>query len=200
MWPAVIAEIANRQKGPVVLFGLSMGGLTAFLAAQMSQNVKGVITTTLLDLSDPAIFVRAAQWPWLGRLSLLSMSIMPWLFDRFVLPLSLVTPLAAMSANKRMQDYFQTDPHIGKSWKAARFFRTVHQHTVENWTLNCPLLLVHPGKDAWTPTAVSLASFDKVQSPKRFVELTNGSHLPAETPAHQELMSEVATFLAEIAV
>ena len=194
-WPAVLAQIADGEPGPVVMMGLSMGGLTAFLAAQQSAKVCGVVATTLLDLSDPSSFVRAARWKWLGRFSLFSMAMMPWLFDRVLLPLSLATPLAAMSKNKRVQDYFRTDPHIGASWKPARFFRTVHQHPVRNWNLDCPILLVHPGADEWTPTELSVAVFDKIDADKRFHELSNGSHLPVERPAYEELLAHTKTFL-----
>jgi alpha-beta hydrolase superfamily lysophospholipase len=197
-WPAVISEIADAEPGPTVLIGLSMGGLTAFMAAQMSRNVNGVIATTLLDLSDPTVFVHAARWNWLGRLSLLSMAVMPWLFDRLVMPLSLVTPLAAMSGNRRMQAYFENDPFIGKSWKAARFFRMVHQTRIENWALRCPLLLVHPGQDVWTPTELSLAVYERIQTEKCFLELSNGSHLPVEAPANVELICEADRFLNEV--
>jgi hypothetical protein len=51
---------------------------------------------------------------------------------------------------------------------------------------------------AWTPTELSLAVFDKIQAAKRFVELSNGSHLPAEAPAYGELIVEVERFLNEI--
>lgn len=197
-WLAVLVQIADTEPGPVVMMGLSMGGLTAFLAAQQSGKVRGVVATTLLDLSDPATFVRAARWKWLGRLSLLSMAAMPWLFDRVVMPLSLATPLAAMSSNNRMQSYFQVDPHIGASWKSASFFRTVHQFHVRSWTLDCPLLLVHPGADDWTPTELSLAVFKKIEANKSFYELSNGSHLPVERPAFDELVAHTTTFLKQI--
>jgi alpha-beta hydrolase superfamily lysophospholipase len=197
-WPAVLAEIADAESGPLVMMGFSMGGLTAFLAAQTCRNVRGVIATTLLDLNDQDIFVCASRWKWLGRLSLFSIQTMPWLFDRIVMPLSMATPLAAMSSNKRMQAYFKKDPLIGAGWKPARFFRTAHNHRVECWALQCPLLLVHPGEDSWTPTEFSLRVFEKIDATKRFVELSNGSHLPAETPAYYELVAEVTRFLNEI--
>jgi alpha-beta hydrolase superfamily lysophospholipase len=198
-WPAVIAEIADNEPGPVVLMGLSMGGLTAVLAGQTSRRVAGVIATTLLDLSNPDIFIRATRWTWLGRLSLFTMAVAPWLFDRIVMPLSWAAPLAAMSGDRRMQDYFQRDPLIGGRWMAARFFRMVHQHRVESWVLDCPLLLAHPGADAWTPTALSLPVFKKIVAEKRFVELSNGSHLPTEQPAYAELLAAVRNFLSTIA-
>jgi len=197
-WPDVIAEIAQSEPGPVILAGLSMGGLTAMLAAQKAPTVRGVIVTTLMDLSQPEVFVKTARWRWLGRLSLLSMAIAPWLFDRLVLPLSLAVQLNAMSSNKRMQDYFLKDPLIGGRWKAARFFRTIHQHRVQSWALECPLLLAHPGADAWTPTSLSLPAFEKVEGRKRFVELSNGAHLPAEQPAYDELIAQMKAFAAAV--
>ncbi len=198
-WPAVIAEIAEAQQGPVVLMGLSMGGMTAVFAAQKSDRVAGVIATTLLDLSNDDHFVRAARWQWLGHLSLLSMSLTPWLFDRFWLPLSVATPLREMSSRTPMQRYFSSDPLVGKSWKPARFFRTVHTYEQSSIRLDCPLLLVHPGADFWTPTELSLDVYERIDAPKEFIELSNGSHLPLERPAYDELTEQVGDFLKRVA-
>jgi pimeloyl-ACP methyl ester carboxylesterase len=200
-WPAVIAEMADDEElGPVVLMGLSMGGLTAVSAAQTSKRVRGIIATTLIDLSDAQTFLRVARWRWLGWLSLKMMTLAPWLFDRLVLPLSLVTPLGAMSSDPAMQAYFRRDRLIGRRWVSARFFRTLHQYRLANFRLACPLLLVHPGADLWTPTALSMPVFERIEGPKRFVALSNGAHLPAETPAFAELGRAMQTFLGEIAV
>ena len=46
-WPKVVAEIANAQSAPVVLMGLSLGGMTAVFAAQQAGNVAGVIRNDL---------------------------------------------------------------------------------------------------------------------------------------------------------
>lgn len=197
-WPEVIAEIARGEQGPVVLLGLSLGGMTAVYAAQKSDNVDGVIVTTLLDPSEESHFMRAARWPWLGKLSLLSMAWTPWLFDRLWFPLSLVTPLRAMSSSQSVGRYFSRDPLIGASWKPARFFRSLHLYKPDSLRIECPLLLVHPGADEWTPTQISLEIYDRVDGAKEFAELTNGSHLPLESPAYGELMRKVEAFLETI--
>lgn len=197
-WPAVVADIADTQPGPVVLFGLSMGGMTAVFAAQKSTHVAGVIATTLLDLTDPATFASAARWEWLGRLSSAVMAAAPRLFDRIPLPLRLAAPLNAMSSSKRMQTYFARDPLIGRSWKPARFFRTAHAYPAATLRLDCPLLLVHPGADRWTPTALSRSVFERVDARKTFVELSNGAHLPLEQPAFRELTQRVEQFLDDV--
>jgi hypothetical protein len=57
----------------------------------------------------------------------------------------------------------------------------------------------HPGADLWTPSAMSLPAFNRIESPgKRLRELSNGTHLPLEQPARDELQEEVAGFLAAV--
>lgn len=198
-WPAVVAEIADAQQDPVVLFGLSMGGMTAVFAARESSHVAGVIATTLLDLTDPATFAAAARWEWLGRLSSVAMALAPGLFDRIPLPLRLAAPLRAMSSSEGMQAYFARDPLIGRSWKPARFFRTAHTYPAGRLELDCPLLVIHPGADRWTPTALSRTVFERIEARKTFVALSNGEHLPLEQPAYRELTQRVEQFLDDVA-
>ena len=197
-WPAVVARMADEAEAPVVLMGLSVGGMTAAFAAEASRNVAGVVATTLLDMGDPSAFIRAARWRWLGAASLVGFRLMPWVIDRIALPLRLAAPLKAMTADEPMQRYFATDPLLGGMRVASRFFRTLHSRKATELDLGCPFLLVHPGADAWTPTAVSRPAFQRVKGPKEFVELTNGSHLPVERPAIDELQHEVQRFLTGI--
>ena len=194
-WPKVIAALADQQDGPVALYGLSLGGMTALMASSLSERVKAVAVTTLLDMTDPDIFDRLARWKWLGRLSRYSIRFVPWLFDRVWLPLSLVTPLGRMSDQQQVQHYFKSDPLIGHSFKPARFFRTLHQASQSGTQLNCPLLLCHPGEDCWTPPEISLKAYHRVNGEKHMRVLTNGGHLPLEQPAYRELNETVLDFL-----
>ncbi len=198
-WPAVVAELADSSDGPVVLMGLSVGGMTAAFAAEASRNVSGLIATTLLDMGNPEAFTSAARWRWLGAASLLGFRLMPWIVDRVALPLRLAAPMHAMTSDAAMQDYFTTDPLLGGLRVPSRLFRTMHARKAPAIIPGCPLLLVHPGADAWTPIALSQRVFDRVQAPKRMRELTNGSHLPLEQPAFDELRAEVSGFLATVA-
>lgn len=197
-WPAVVAEVADRASGPVVLFGLSVGGLTAALAATRARSVAGVIATTLLDMGDRATFVRSARWKWLGHASILGFRAMPAILDRVALPLWLAAPLDKMSRDEEVAEYFRRDPLLGRLKVPTSFFRTLHACKVGALTLPCPLLLVHPGADDWTPTALSRAVFDRIRTPKAFRELSNGSHLPLEQPAYSELRAEVEGWLKSL--
>lgn len=197
-WPAVVAALADRSTGPVVLIGLSVGGLTAALAAQNSTKVDGVIVTTLLDMGKPSLFIRAARWRWLGAASLLGFRLAPWFTDLIALPLRLAAPMIRMSSDQAMSHYFATDPLLGAMRVPSRFFRTMHAVKLNSIVTGCPLLLAHPGADAWTPTEMSRPAFDIIQGNKKFRELTNGSHLPLESPAQEELYEEITGFLASV--
>jgi hypothetical protein len=59
-------------------------------------------------------------------------------------------------------------------------------------------VLLHPGADAWTPTSMSQPVFDRVAATKRLQELTNGSHLPLEQPAWDELRDAIRLVLEAI--
>lgn len=109
-WPAVLAELAGRTTGPVVLAGFSVGGLTAVLAAQQAPSVRGVIATTLLDATDPDAFARASRWPWLARPLLPLLRNLPAALEAVTVPLSLAAPLRAMTADAELQRWFLEDP------------------------------------------------------------------------------------------
>lgn len=199
-WPRFVAHLADRAAadGPVVLAGFSVGGMTALGAAQLARRVDGVVATTLLDMSDPDTFDRAARWPWLGRTARLAGQIAPWLVDPVRMPLKWLAPLATLTTAPALQRHFETDPLLGGLRVPGRFFRTLHgwQPPAGDLSLPCPFLLLHPGADLWTPTAMSRPVFDRVAAPKRLRELSNGSHLPLERPAWDELLAEVRPTLA----
>lgn len=198
-WPRLVAHLAGEAagQGPVATCGLSMGGLTALWAAQIETRVKAVVATTLLDLRDPAIFDSSARWRWLGAATRLGFSLTPWVSDRIALPLRVATPLETLTTDPALQRYFRDDPLLGGRRVPARFFHSAHEYVAPrpDFALPCPLLLVHPGADLWTPTELSLPVFEAVPTPKTLRVLTNGAHLPLEQPAWTELLDAALAFL-----
>jgi len=197
-WPEVVASLVDSLGGPTALMGLSVGGMTAVISAQLASKVAGVLVTTLLDMSQPSIFVNAARWRWLGALSLIGFRTTPWLIDHVRLPLRFAAPMSKMSGNPAMNAYFERDPLLGSLRAPARFFRTMHDHGVADPVHHFPIWLAHPGADRWTPTALSRGFFQRLTGEKRFRELSNGAHLPLEQPAFSELKEEMSHFLSSL--
>jgi pimeloyl-ACP methyl ester carboxylesterase len=110
-----------------------------------------------------------------------------------------VAPIEKLTADEALARLLLDDPLIGTRRVRLGFLRSLHVQpdADESYDLPCPLLLVHPGRDAWTPFSLSLPVFDAVRSPKRCVVLDNGSHAPLEQPAYTELCSAVAGFLEQ---
>lgn len=197
-WPQTIASIADAETGLVVLVGASVGGMTAVHAAQASSNVAGVVATTLLDMSDPDVFIAAAKTRLLGRFSLWAFTRVPRLVDRVSLPLRMVAPLQMMSSDPEMNAYFLGDPLIGTSRHSLRLFRTLHAFAPDTLNPRCPVLLVHPGQDTWTPPELSRKALARLPEPTSFHPLSQGSHLPVEEPARTELAAAIRAFLAGV--
>ena len=201
-WIAIAAQLARdaASDGPVLLFGLSVGGLTALRAAQRAPEVGGVIATTLLDLGDPGIFDRVAKYALLGRIARFAFRRAPALSDRVSLPLAWVAPLSAMTSDRALARELIRDPLLGRRRVAMRFFRSLHGHRDPrtDFDLPCPVLLVHPGADHWTPLELSLPVFERIGSDKTLVRLSGGAHAPLEPQAFAELDAAIGAFLERV--
>jgi alpha-beta hydrolase superfamily lysophospholipase len=200
-WVDLVTDLArdSRNDGVVFTYGLSVGGMTAFRAAQQAGDaVAGVVATTLVDLRDPDTMIRAARHPLLGRAALFGFRTVPWLLDRLALPIALTTPIETLTTDAELARLFLRDPLLGRKRIPGRLFRsmTTYRPPRDDCALACPLLLVHPGADAWTPTAMSRRVFEAVPGRKELLELSNGSHAPLESPAYQELNAAIARFLS----
>ena len=199
-WPALIADLAGEATadGPVFLFGLSVGGLTAVFAAQHEPRVTGVIATTLIDPRERATFLHAARRRWLGWLALAAFRL-GRVGRGLALPLAWTMPIETLTTDPALARLLVRDPLLGRRRVPLGFFRSLYRYRAPraDLALACPLLLVHPGADAWTPTAMSRALFEQVPGPKRMIELTNGAHTPLESPAYGELLAAVLAFLAD---
>jgi alpha-beta hydrolase superfamily lysophospholipase len=204
-WVACVADLAGQAGAehgrPAVLFGLSIGGFVALWAAQLATRVSGVIATTLVDLRDAETLAAIARFRWVGRLAAAAYRTLPGLADAMTFRVTDVAPLDAMSSDGALNAILKRDPLIGRRRVSGRFFRTAFDYVppAPDLRLACPLLLVHPGADTWTPTTLSKAVFDRVPGRKRFVELSCGSHAPLERPAYDELCAASIGFLHEAA-
>ncbi|WP_459545965.1 hypothetical protein [Nocardia sp. X0981] len=56
----------------------------------------------------------------------------------------------------------------------------------------CPVLLVHPGADRWTPLPLSRPFFDRIAAPKCSVVLDHAGHYPIEEPGVHQLIDALA--------
>ncbi len=148
----------------------------------------------MLDLRDEATRLSVSASPVLTSFGL-------WLnssgcFDAMQLPLAWAAPLEKMTDDKRILEHYLKDPFIPLDVPLG-FWRSMGTTApaLEPEAFRKPLLLAHPGADAWTPVALSRPLFERLAGPKELIVLSNGSHLPLQSPAWRELSQATRAFL-----
>jgi alpha-beta hydrolase superfamily lysophospholipase len=195
------AELA-RDGLPVVLFGVSLGGLLAYHAAARSRRVVGLVATTLADPREKAVRQGFARTALLGSAGLFLLHQLRGVTDGLPLPMRHMSKMDRISNRKELSDLCSSDPLGGGSWVPARFLRTL-MYTAPDLEPEafdvCPVLLAHPGVDRMTDISLSRRFFDRLAAPKRMVVLEGASHMPTEHPGVDQLETSVKDFIDRVA-
>ncbi|MGW4248524.1 alpha/beta hydrolase [Nocardia sp. NPDC004722] len=202
-WVDCVADLVRAEKAvdprPLVVFGASMGGMLAYEAAARTGVVDAIAVTCLLDPRSPQARRAIGRFGWLGRHG--AWLLVPAL-DRIRVPMRLVANMTAMSNRAELTTTVITDPHGGGVWMPLGFLRTYLRSAPfvepEDFTI-CPVWLLHPGADRWTPLAISLAYFDRITAPKHLVILDEAGHYPVEDPGIRQLISALTGIHQQIA-
>ena len=194
------AEIARDGK-PVVLFGVSLGGLLAYQAAARSRKVAGLIATTLADPREPAVRQGFARTKLLGSAGLWLLQKMHPVTDGLPMPMRFMSKMNRISNIPELSHLCSHDRLGGGNWVPARFLRTL-MHTAPDLEPEafgvCPVLLTHPGVDRMTEISLSRRFFDRLACPKKMVVLEGASHMPTEHPGIDQMESAVLDFMRDL--
>jgi alpha-beta hydrolase superfamily lysophospholipase len=194
----LVTEERHRTGAPVVVYGLSLGGVIAYHAVASGAPAAGLIATTLADVTDPEVVAGFSRFPRLARVGFELMKRLPMLTDPLPLPPRLTAKMTRIANNPDLAQLCATDPLGGGATLRARFWRTLTSaappQQPEEFTC-CPVLVAHAGADQMTDIALTRRFTDRLAAPTRFVELTGAGHFPVEQPGVSELVDAVSTFL-----
>ena len=196
----VLEAEARRTKRPIIVFGLSMGGMLAYDATARTGIPKGLVATCFVDPRDPAILSSTTRWPWIASLVPAMLSAVPVLTDPLPLSIHMLGKMNGIANDPALVQAIVSDPRAGGTWMPAGFWRTFINvsSVVEPEAFDvCPVLLVHPADDRWTDVSVTLPFFKRLRVPKRLVMLDNAGHFPVEEPGATQLRTALLGFLAE---
>jgi alpha-beta hydrolase superfamily lysophospholipase len=202
LWIDCVCDLVDREIArdgrPVVLFGVSLGGLLAYQVASRGAHVRGVVATTLADPRETATRRELSRFPWHGTFGLAVLSWLRVFTDGLPLPMAHVSKMDGISNDPALAALCKSDRMGGGNWVPARFLRTLMTTSpaIEPEDFDrCPVLLAHPGVDRMTDIAVSRRFFDRLKAPKRMVVLEGASHMPTEHPGVDQLEAAVTSFL-----
>lgn len=206
-WVHLVSDLVDHElqkdNRPILLFGLSMGGMLAYQVAAKNGNVNGLIATTLADPRSTSVRDELAKNKLLSRLGLPIANAFPWLVDAIKIPINWLCKMDRITNDKEFSKIFAQDRSAGGSMIKLRFLRTFMTYTPvtepENFT-SCPVLFMQPEKDTWTTLAISKPFYDRLNSPKKWVLLGNCGHAPYEEPGLSQMKTEILAFLNEIKI
>lgn len=198
---ALIEAEHTRRPRPIVLLGASIGGYLAYLVAAESPWVRGLAVTTLADPRDPHVQAALVRRPWMRAL-LPALRPLSRLTRGLRLPVRWFTHMDRMSRDPALTALVCCDPLGGGNrvplGLLASLFDTLPALEPEQFD-RCPVLMVHPACDAWTPVAISDRFFDRLAAPRQRVLLDRCGHFPIEQPGVDQLRYALLAFLERIA-
>jgi alpha-beta hydrolase superfamily lysophospholipase len=203
LWVDLVADLAlteRRRTGrPVVLLGMSMGGMLALHAAAAAPagTIGGLIVTTLIDPRQPATRAAVSRLPGARRLSGL-LGLAP---PNLRVPMPWLANVHRMSSLPAVNALCVRDPQGGGNRVPLGFLRSwlTYAPALEPHEFDrCPVLLAHPAADRWTPSELSTRTLARLACPTRYVELERCEHFPIEEPGVSTLRVETAAFLADV--
>ncbi|WP_426447905.1 alpha/beta hydrolase [Paenibacillus sp. S-38] len=204
-WLQILTSLIDRETDrdgkPVILLGVSIGGMLAYHAACMTDRVKGLIATTFVDTSNPKVRDQLAPNKLVSRVGKRSMDAFPLVFDPIRIPIHLVSRMESLTNNSELTALIMEDPQAAGIKIPVRFLRTFldFKPLIEPEHFDrCPVLLIHPEKDPMTPFSLSESFYRRLQGAKQCVLLEGAGHLPIEQPGLDQMKASILSFLGKI--
>ena len=196
----LVAVERARDNRPIILYGLSAGGMLAYRVAAAEGHVAGVVGMCFLDQSDQQV----------ADETLLNVAM-----SRVGTPLvqfAARTPLAGLRMPMRVVSKMHTLVNDPAALKACLRDRTSagsamtmtfldsyveYRPAVEPEDFDvCPILLTQPGEDRWTPLHLSEIFLSRIaRVPVTTVILEGAGHYPIEQLGLDQMVDAVEEFI-----
>ena len=204
-WTSCVQDLIEaelrRDSRPIVLFGLSMGGMVAYHVA-CTAPVHGLMATCFVDMTDAEVAAGVSRYIRLSRLALPLVKGLPRFLTGLRIPVRLLGKVYAISNDAELSRLVEKDPYGGGSSVPLFFLQSIMETApalAPEQFEHCPVLLVHPGVDRMTDIAFSRRFFERLAAPKRMVVLDGAGHWPIEEPGVTQMRESVKSFLEQVA-
>jgi alpha-beta hydrolase superfamily lysophospholipase len=201
-WVRLAADLISyeREKDgrPIVLFGLSAGGMLAYHSACVDGKVSGIIATNILDQRELVVRDGSATSKTVSRLGTPLLKLLAAVNDSIPLPMRAVANMKAIVNDPGLLSLMLQDKTSSGSSVPLRLILSLVQAdpAIEPEEFDiCPFLMVHPEDDRWTPLPLSRLFYDRLKCRKHLVMLENAGHFPIESPGIEQLEEAIVEFI-----
>ena len=198
---ALVDAEMKKDGRPIVLCGISLGGMLAYHAACLNKNIKGVIVSSLADTSNPIVQVQLSRNNFMGKTGAKTLGTLQKLTDNIKVPIKMTTKMWAMANDETFVKKLKNDKVGSGSWVYLKFLRTLFEAkpTIEPEDFNnCPLFFFQPEKDYIIPWEISKPFYDRLACEKEMIYLENCGHIPMEEPGVFQLKDRALGFIQKI--
>jgi pimeloyl-ACP methyl ester carboxylesterase len=207
-WVQIVSDFINDEKKkdnrPIILYGLSAGGMQAYHVAAKNNQVSGIVGMTFLDQRINMVRDRTAYNIFMSRVGVPVAgfcSHIP-LLRSIKIPMRVASKMYTLVNNEDALKVFLSDKSSSGNWMSTLFLADYMKYSPaiepENFTL-CPVLLTQPAQDRWSPLELSQPFIEKLTRVKvKVVMLENAGHYPLEMPGLKQMENAIADFAEEI--
>ncbi len=196
---------AERAKDgrPIVLYGLSAGGMLTYHVAALNGKVKGIVGMTFLDQRLQQVRDETARNVLMSRVGgpLMHLTAMTPLKSMRV-PMTLASKMSALVNDRDALKVWLSDRTSAGNAMTIAFLDSYMSYRPavepEDFAV-CPILLTQPAADRWTPLHLSEPFLQRVRKvPVKVVMLDNAGHYPLEQPGLSQMVEAIDAFYREV--
>ncbi|MEN8347251.1 alpha/beta hydrolase [Acinetobacter nosocomialis] len=191
-------ELAKDNR-PVVLYGLSAGGMLTYHVAAKNKKVKAIVGMTFLDTSNQKVKDTVASNLFMSRVGTpITHLTANTPLAAIRVPMSWASKMSTLVNNKDALKAFMKDKTSAGNSVSLNFLDSyIHykpEVAPEDFDV-CPVLLTQPEKDRWTPLDLSTPFLSRIHKvPVKTVILENAGHYPLEQPGLSQMVDAIDSF------
>lgn len=196
------AELAKDDR-PIVLYGLSAGGMLTYHVAALNKKVKGIVGMTFLDNSSQQVRDETALNWFMSRVGgpMLRLGAASPLAS-MRMPMTLASKMHALVNDPAALQVWLSDKRSAGSANTLAFLSSYLAYrpviSPEDFDI-CPVLLTQPAEDRWTPLHLSEPFLRRIgKVPVRTVMLERAGHYPLEEPGLSQMVDAIDDFYQQL--
>ncbi|OMG74431.1 alpha/beta hydrolase [Burkholderia ubonensis] len=193
-----------RDGRPIVLYGLSAGGMLTYHVAATNRKVAGIVGMTFLDQRLQQVRDETARNRFMSRVGgPMTNFAAKTPLKALRVPMTLASKMSTLVNNDAALKVWLSDRRsAGNAMTMAFLGSYVSYRPVtepEDFDV-CPILLTQPAADRWTPLHLSELFLTRIRKvPMKVVMLDNAGHYPLEQPGLAQMVDAIDAFYREVA-
>ncbi|KVL16751.1 MULTISPECIES: alpha/beta hydrolase [unclassified Burkholderia] len=196
------AERAKDDR-PIVLYGLSAGGMLTYHVAALNGKVDGIVGMTFLDQRLQQVRDETARNLFMSRVGgPMTHFAAKTPLRAMRIPMSLASKMHALvNRDDALKVWMSDRTSAGNAMTMAFLDSYMSYRPVvepEDFSV-CPILLTQPAADRWTPLHLSEPFLARVRHvPVKVEMLENAGHYPLEQPGLSQMVEAIDAFYRDV--